>query len=350
MKLYCEAQFFKKTLQTNEAFTIEQKELFFKKVIDRKKRKYSFYPIDVKYNCDFYKSKKFDKNKPTIIIPIKDNLKLLEYTLGNIRINNIQKYCNIFVVDDRSKEKIQPTVEKEGHNYLRVENEKGFNFSMLNNIAAKICHQLGNDTVILWNSDLWAADESMFLELLERHKNNNSKVSGSKLVYPPKEKSFSKSGDSENIKTYFPNYLGEKWRNTVQFGGDTWFYNPKSTIIHSPGHFRRFEQINNPMVNCDRGSIFVTGALHVWDLEYFINIGGLNPSLSKVFQDVDICLRAVESGDYPMYFGKDVYFYHDESLSLSSEKVKDPQFISDHYLFGKLWNQKLAKLISYGVS
>ncbi len=46
-----------------------------------------------------------------------------------------------------------------------------------------------------------------------------------------------------------------------------------------------------------------------------------------------------------MFFGEDVYFYHDESPILEHEGKQDNQLISDHIIFGKLWNNKLANLV-----
>ena len=354
MKLYYECQLFNQDVDISQPFEVEQQELVFRKIISAKKRKFSFAPVKVTYKCNFHKSENFSSIKPTIILPIKDNHELLEYTLENFYDNNIIKHCNILIVDDRSEEDhIRNISIDHGHSYLRVDNRKGFNFSMLNNIAAKICYQLKNNTIIMWNSDLWTKDESSFLELIKRHNQDGSKISGSKLVYPPVSISLNKEPDSPNIKNYFPGLKNGKWRNTVQFGGDSWFYSPSRPIVHSPVHFKRFTAIHNPLVNCDRGSLFVTGALHVYDLEFFIGLGGLNPSLSKVFQDTDICLRAYEKRHCPMYYGKNLYFYHDESLSTSGKTGKekeDGQFHSDHYLFGKIWNNKIGKFLGIGIN
>ena len=321
----------------------------FNKVIDPKKRKLSFLQKEVKYTCSFVKSKSFNKEMPTIIIPIRDNPDLLSYTIKNIDINNIKSRANIFVVDDRSKEDIKTIAESNDCSYLRVDNEKGFNFSMLNNIAAYICEKLGNNTIILWNSDLWAVSLSYFDDLLRRHSRDESKLSGSKLVYPPLQKSLVKTEDTKNIKDFFPALLGGKWREKVQFGGERWITDPSGIIIYQPDHFKRFGDLSDPLVNCDRGSLFVTGALQVIDLKFFIGLGGMNPSLSKNYQDVDICLRAYEAGHCPMYYGKDIYFYHDESLTFSNlpEEKVDSQLVSDMYLFGKLWNDKMGSFLNY---
>jgi len=348
MKLFYECQCFDEELPLDKSFAVKQKELFFKTITDQQNRKYSFGQINVEYRCKFEKSSTFVPEKPTMIIPIKNSTELLKHTIKNFLDNDVTEHCNILIVDDRSEQDIKSVVVSNDFSYLRVDNDKGFNFSMLNNIAAKICHQLGNETIILWNSDLWVKDSLSLRELLDRHKKDGSKLSGSKLVYPPISVSLNKEEDSPNIMHYFPHLSGGKWRNTVQFGGDAWIPTPNTIITHSPVHHRRFTIIEDPLVNCDRGALFVTGALHIYDLGFFIKLGGLNPSLSKVFQDVDISLRAYESGHCPMYYGKDLYFYHDESLSLTGQK-EDGQYRSDHYLFSKIWNNKLSAFLGYKV-
>jgi len=301
----------------------------------------------IQYKCRWKCQENWDSKKPTILIPIRDNVELINITMNNLKEKKIADLCNIIVIDDRSTEDIESQVSKNGFSYLRVDNEKGFNFSMLNNIAAKICYHLSVKEIILWNSDLWCVEKQWFSELLRRHRENNSVISGSKLIYPPEEMSLNDEEDTQNIKNAFPNMVGKQWRNTVQFGGPGWISTPQSIIFISPIHLKRFSDLKDERVNCDRGVSFITGALQVWDLKYFIKIGGLNPSLSRNFQDVDICLRACSDGNIPMYFGKDIFFYHDESATLDSgkEKKNNLQMISDHILFGKIWNEKVAGIV-----
>ncbi len=347
-KLYFEANLFSEEISFDSPFVVVQNELVFDKIVDPSTRKMSFTPIKVEYTCEFVKSENFDNNKPTLIIPIRDNIELLEYTLNNLREQDITESANILVVDDRSKQNIEKLSKESQHSYLRVDNEKGFNFSMLNNIAAKICHCLGVSTIVLWNSDLWCPNKQNFLELLNRHKNDKSKMSGSKLIYPPEEMSLHETIDTPNIVKYFPSLLGGRWRETVQFGGETWIMNQQAPVQFQPAHYRRFGSFDDKLVDCDRGSLFLTGALQVFELQFFIDIGGLNPSLSKNYQDADITLKAYEHGACPMYYGKDIFFYHDESYTFESfedEQKIDEQFVSDQMLFGKIWNEKIPSLL-----
>lgn len=327
----------------NDVFSVYQKELFYNKFINN--QNVSFNQINVTYECRWEKQLNWDSTKPTIVIPIKDNIELITKTINNLYKKNIIKHCNIIIVDDRSTNNIKKIVLENKLSYLRVDNKKGFNFSMLNNIACFLAHKLGCKEVILWNSDLWCVKEEYFLTFLKKHRDNNSTISGSKLVYPPIEDSMNKLENSDNITSHFPDMQG-KWRNTIQFGGSKWVNtSTNSPIFISPLHAYRFKQINDNRANSDKGENFITGALQIIDLDWFIKNGGLNPSLSKNFQDVDLCLRAIEQEKLIFYFGKDIYFFHDESVSLMKEGKNDNQLQNDYILFGKIWNEKISKLV-----
>lgn len=343
MKSFYECNLFSdKEFEPKSVFSISQQEILLDKVMQN--GKVSFSKIDVEYDCLWSKQKDWDSNSPTIVIPIKDNKELISITVDNLKQNNIDSLTNIIIVDDRSQEPLKEYVLEEGLSYLRVDNPKGFNFSMLNNIAAKIAHHLGSKELIMWNSDLWCVKQEYLTQLLERHREASSTISGSKLVYPPIKYSMNKNEDSDNIKIHFPNMMGGKWRETIQFGGSGWVVT-NGPITYSPIHRFRFKDRDNNLVNCDKGETFVTGALQVVDLEWFIKNGGLNPSLSKNLQDVDLCLRVIKSNKEINYFGKDIHFYHDESLSLTKEGKFDKQMQSDHVLFGKIWNNTIQGLI-----
>ena len=336
MKSFYECSFFEQVWNKSNDFSVNQKELRLKSIIS--KDKVGFEKINVLYKCSWKQSDSFNPSLPCVIIPIKDNVELLKVTINNLVSNCVSEESNVIIIDDRSFERLDKYLP-ENFSYLRIDNDKGFNFSMLNNIAAKICYDLGCSEIVLWNSDLWTPDSKTFKILLQKHRESKSIVSGTKLIYPPQEMSLNGQVDTDNIKEFGSKFLGGKWRNTVQFGGDAWI-KTDYPISHSPLHFKRFSSSNDPFVNCDRPCFFTTGAFHIWDLNKFIEIGGLNPSLSKNFQDVDICLRVAKQGQAPLYFGKDVFLYHDESAnfhSSSGEKKNDAQLKSDHFLFGKIW-------------
>jgi len=341
---FFECELFKQNIDVfaNE-FTVKQKELLLDEIIGSQAK---FKSVDVDYRCKFTFAKEFfDKTKPFIVIPSRNNIELIKYTLNNLFENKIQQICNIMIVDDRSTDDYEQLLKQFNISLLRIDNQKGFNFSMLCNIGAYVADKLGCQEIILWNNDLWVEKREYLETIIRKHREDNSTISGTKLLYPLK--SFNgNSEDSENIKQHFPNMKDGKWRGTVQFGGSAWVQT-NGAILMSPIHKRRFENSQHYIVNDDHAEIFVTGAFQIINLKWFIESGGLNPSLSKNFQDVDLCLKASENNKKVMYYGKNIYFLHDESLTFYSgnEKKNDQQFISDHVLFGKIWNDKITKII-----
>jgi len=332
MKLFYNCNFFEEK-RVNNKFSVYQEELVLDSFVRDKAK---FKKIKVNYDCFWKKSIFFDISRPCILIPIRDNIGLLRFTLQNLKNFEIIDNYNVIVIDDRSKEKIQNLLE-EKVSYLRIDNRKGFNFSMLNNIAAKICYDLDCKIIILWNSDLWCKDSKTLGTILSKHNQHKATVSGTKLIYPPQSMSLDGEVDTKNIKTFFKSKLNGFWRETVQFGGDIY-------ITDSFHHYGRFKNPKDYRINCDRPATFITGAFQVIDLEKFILLGGLNPSLSKNYQDNDFCFKTIEAGEKIYYFGKDSSFYHDESTTLIENKI-DKQFKSDQVLFKKIWNNKIKDLL-----
>jgi len=287
----------------------------------------------VDYKCSFTKQLNYDASKPTAIIPIRDCSDIVTMCMDCMKETGAFDLMNVIIVDDRSTEDIGSIASKYCVSYLRVDYDSTFNFSMLCNLAAKVCHDLGNTQVIMWNADLFISDISNLHRFIEKHNKLGSTISGAKLLYPPDEYSMG-HGDTQNILDNFPSMVG-KWRGTIQFGGGGFVKTPESPLQYSPIHMYRFT--NDPAASVDSTAAFVTGAMHMIQLEQFVSIGGYNPSLEKNFQDVDLCLIL---GNVH-YFGKDIAFYHDESPSFSKHNNKSgQQILSDHMLYGLLHNKE----------
>ena len=77
---YFKASFFEKeSFPPRDSFTVQQDELVFEKTLDSGKS--SFSKVSVSYECFFEKSDSFDSNLPAVVIPIRDNRELLEFTI-----------------------------------------------------------------------------------------------------------------------------------------------------------------------------------------------------------------------------------------------------------------------------
>jgi GT2 family glycosyltransferase len=313
---------------------VKQSVLELKKIL--KDNKACFSKVIETYVCSYKLSKNFDNSKPVAIIPIRDNLKLLQYTLHNLKVFEVNRHVNIVVVDDRSVEDLTIILD-DSYSYFRIDGDNGFNFSMLNNIPAKIFYDLGCKQIVLWNSDLWCMDRQSLPNLISKHEKLNSTITGTKLIYPPLSMSLTGEQDSENIKKMFKSKIGGSWRETVQFGGDFFF----NGAFH---HYGRFRDPSDYRINCNRPAFFITGAFQIIDLKEFIKLGGLNPSLQKNYQDNDFCLKVMEGGGKIYYIGQGCGFYHDESALLHENKI-DKKFTSNQVLFEKIWNNKIMEIL-----
>tara|TARA_R100000808_G_C2155373_1_gene167683 strand:+ start:845 stop:2038 length:1194 start_codon:yes stop_codon:yes gene_type:complete len=328
---------------------------------------YPFAGKNVEYKVTYQNLKNIDPDKPGLLLPIKDNVNLLEFTLQNIEEMGVNNVANVTVIDDRSEEpeEIEQLANRHGAVYIRVDYASDvFNFSMLNNIGAFLYHRLGHEDIILWNADLWAPNKKAVPTLLKTHakaKKTGTKITGAKLLYP--ETGFCHLIDED--KTY--RELAKDFQTSeesvrergvfgkVQYGGGTYvvttpFLRDQAHIFMSPVHYGRFSDKNNHKVNTNRETKFVTGAFQIIDLETFVEIGGFCQTLACSYQDADLCLRVSQLGHKVYYAGADVYLYHAESLVLSS-KLDDTKgslkhthsntrdkLISDEVLYSMLWN------------
>ena len=292
-----------------------------------------FVVFEMTYKGEYIEAKNYNSDLPLLLLSIKDNSELLKTTLNNLRTYGIDALSNILVIDDRpSNELNKKTANNFECSYLKVvNNENIFNFSMLHNLAVHIVQQKHKNlkTIILWNSDLWAKDSQTVPELLKLHKENQSTISGTKLVYPD--------------QTF--DYCQPSKANTVQFGGS--MFGPRTDMVGLfPFHLYRGYSPEDEKVNCNKGELFITGAFMIVDAKWFIKSGGFCPVFTVALQDADLCLRAILQSKKVFYFGKNLELYHYESYlrGWRDENIKQPDRIdNDVRVYTKLWDEKRVR-------
>lgn len=285
------------------------------------------------YQISFIKSESFDLEKIPLMIPIRNMPDLLEYTIKNLLTNKADEITNIVVIDDRSNEQIKMICDKfEQISYIRCDYDSGFNYAMLTNIGSYIMHYHGFKEVIFWNSDMYLPNDSTLGELIRRHRTHKPVLSGTKLVYP------FKNWKGEEFGVKLPSgELKCDIQGKVQYGGSGFMIVNNMLVFF---HSKVGADLEDLYVNCDKGVHVNNGAYCMIELEWLRSTGGLNPSFAKIFNDIDICLRAISERKQVHYYGKDIFLYHEESTNLNSicESKKDHQFMSDSMLFSKVWN------------
>lgn len=280
-----------------------------------------------------------------IIICIKDNPNLLNFCLTKIQENDISNYSDIFVVDDRPSSTDNLDIVKEHKNisYCQINNDMNiFNYSVINNIAAAYGRYLDKKRLIFWNSDLWPTTKYTIPNLLEKHISNQSNISGTKLIYP----------SQEDYGIFFGKYnhiLGQNLQNaflTIQHGGIIWGYQKAFQSLY-PTHQWRFYPRDHDMASVDNRCLAVTGALHIINIEDFIELGGYSVSFSVSFQDIDICQRAYKSKMKVYYFGTEELFHAETITNKVSYNTGSQQMMSDNIIYRYVWSKSLPKLLGY---
>jgi GT2 family glycosyltransferase len=295
---------------------------------------------------------KFRKNiDSVIIICSKNNKNVLKYTLSKLKKYDILKHHDVLLVDDRSDTNdILSLGEQFKVSYLRIENELDiFNYSLINNIAALYAKKLDKQLVIFYNNDMWPENENTFNNIIEKHKNYKSNITGCRLVYPSKKEYEALGKPKHLLKKFIEDAYG-----TIQHGGIHFIRkhsdifkldNNQKAIVMCPMHLYRFYEHNHHTACLDTACHAVTGALHILDIDDFVELGGLNILLATAFQDIDLCIKAIVKNMSVYYIGSEC-MYHAESLTNAKENMTlTNEFMDDHIVWDILWNRRLEYIL-----
>ena len=338
LEKYTTCTAFEEEIESLESFEIQQERIMFEDFLPD--GRVNFMPISNEYKVKFNKSPLYDESKIPLILPVKDMTGLLEYTLNNLVEHGAPSVANIIVIDDRSSQSISDVCDKfECVSYVRCDYDSGFNYAMLANIGALISHKLESKEIIFWNSDMYLPDSETLPRLILKHREHKPVISGTKLLYPFTDWQGNDLSESVNMQSVTKGKAD--LRGKVQYGGSGINFSPQGNVTFF--HSKRGADKSDIYVNTDKGVHTTTGAYCMMDLEWLVKSGGFNPSLAKVFNDIDICLRACLQRKGVHYYGYDTFLYHEESSNLNSnsESKQDEQFTSDCVLFAKIWDTQM---------
>ena len=249
-----------------------------------------------------FKSDIKKSDKLPVLMPTKDHLSLLKHNLEILKKFGVIEDIQLIIIDDRSTEDVCGFCSSNDLGYIRIDNDYGFNYSVNMNIGAWFLYNLGFETCMFLNNDCYIQNRSFLKELLKRHNDSGSHLSGIKLLYPEFRLAFHKKMN--------------RLMGKVQFGGGDFF--DRTTLTH-PSHYARGAFHSHPHANRDSDEFFVTGACNIVDLETFIENGGYNEVMPSSYQDVFLALEYRRNNKKVSYFGKDIFFYHEETLSRAGE-------------------------------
>jgi GT2 family glycosyltransferase len=225
-----------------------------------------------------------DKPLVSIIIPSKDNPKVLKQCIESVYNNTSYKNFEIIVVDNGSSDNARKEIEgfRADYNFDYIYEPMDFNFSKMCNLGVGACK---GEYILLLNDDMEAIEASWLERMLGQATLPYVGAVGAKLLYPNSSK--------------------------IQHVGIT-------NTIWGPGHKLKLFDDNLSYYYGRNKFIYdlvgVTAACLLMRKALFEEIGGMYEGLAVAYNDVDLCFRLHEKGLYNVQ-RNDVVLYHHESLS-----------------------------------
>ncbi|WKY47961.1 glycosyltransferase [Eubacteriaceae bacterium ES3] len=236
--------------------------------------------------------------KVSILIPTKDHAKDLKICLESILKKTKYENFEIIIIDNGSKQEETFALFEHYKQILKerfivLDLDVPFNYSFLNNEGVK---KATGDYVLLLNNDIQILTDSWLEKMLGYAQQEHIGAVGAKLYY--KDGTVQHSG----VVIGLGGVAGHSHK----------YYSGKNT-----GYFNR--------LTIDSNYAGVTGACLLVEKNKFLAMEGLDAeNLSIAFNDVDFCLKLIDSGYYNVCLTQ-VECIHYESKSRGKEDTKEKQ-------------------------
>ena len=257
-----------------------------------------------------------DNPKISIIIPNKDHIEDLELCLFSLTKRSTYKNYEILIVENNSeKPETFEYYKKLPDRYPKVKVltwEKEFNYSAINNFAAK---QVEGAYLLFLNNDVEILTPQWMEEMLQICQQKDVAITGAKLYYP------------DDTIQHAGVVLG--------LGGIAGHIMCKASR-EDPGYFGRTVTVQEISA--------VTAACMLIRTEDFWNAGGFDETFQVAFNDIDLCMKVRAAGK-KIVFTPYAELYHYESKSRGLEDTPEKQFRFDKEVkaFEAKWSEQLAK-------
>lgn len=239
-----------------------------------------------------------------IIIPTKDKVKYLKRCIESIQTKTDYTNYTITIVDNRSELEETKTYFEEVSKSSKVkvlEYNFPFNYSSINNFAAK---QSTAELLLFLNNDTEVLNDDWLSELVRWAQLKDIGAVGAKLLFP--DRTVQHAGI------------------IVGLGGianHAYYLEPESSV-------RYYNHLN-----CVKNYSAVTGACLMVSKKKFEEVNGFNEQdLAVAYNDVDLCLKLIETGYRNMYTPY-AQLLHYESISRKKHKhsKKEEKYMKDHW-------------------
>jgi len=233
------------------------------------------------------------QKKVSIIVPTKDNVKILKNCLQSILDKTLYKNYEIIIVDNQSKEfetfKYYETLKKDPKIKILMFN-KPFNFSEINNFAVS---KTNTEYIIFLNNDTEIITQNWIELLMGFAQRKDIGAVGAKLIYP--DNTIQHAGLILDAKCNVRRSHHRYPRNSLGYGG-------------------RIQSIQNLSA--------VAAAAMMMRRKVFEEVGGFDPAFIVAHGDIDLCLKLRERG-YLIVYEPHVEIYHYESYTRGYEDTPE---------------------------
>jgi len=235
-----------------------------------------------------------DKPLVSIIIPNKDNLKLLRQCIDSILELTSYPYFEVVIVENGSTEEgieaYYESLTNLNENVKVVRWKKPFNYSAVCNFGAE---KAKGEYLLFLNNDTEVVTSEWIQSMLEHAQRPEVGMVGCKLVFPSRH--IQHAGVVLSEKGPFHAFYGQ---------------NPNTDIF-------TYIYINN-VRNCSA----VTAACTMVSRKKFEKVGGFDPELRVTYNDVDLCIKMLDAGYLNVYtpFAELVHY---ESMSVGKVNTSD---------------------------
>ncbi len=254
--------------------------------------------------------------KVSIIIPTKDNAKILNQCLKSIYEKATYKNFEIIVVDNKSEKKetkdLLENYKKKHKNFKVMKANYEFNYSKINNEAVK---KASGDYILLLNNDTEVITQNFIEIMLGYASRKHIGAVGAKLLYPD---------------------------GTIQHGGIILGIGGIAAHAYPEVEASNYGTFGRLLIPYNYSG--VTAACLMIDKKKYEEVNGLEEELKVAYNDVDFNMKLLEKGYYNIFLPQ-VTLMHFESktrgLDTTTEKFKRLQEETE-YMKNK-WKEKLTR-------
>ncbi|MDR3680071.1 MAG: glycosyltransferase family 2 protein [Flavipsychrobacter sp.] len=259
-----------------------------------------------------YEVKKHDK--VSIIIPTKDQEKLLEIAIQSIFAKTSYTNYEIIIVNNNSTspaffELIKKYTNSHGDIFRCIDANFPFNFSKLMNVG--VAESTG-EYILFLNNDVEVIHEDWMTQMVGHAQRKETGIVGVKLLYPD---------DTIQHAGVIIGILGAAAHI---------FVNAKREDL---GYYSYIQSLNNYAA--------LTAACILFKKNIYLEVGGMDENLEVDYNDIDLCLKVYEAGYYNVYVPT-VELYHYESATRGhpfSSKENYAQHKKNYNYFIEKWGK-----------